>query len=61
MNGFAAETISLSDLVRAEAQGLDLNRLLFARYLLVTGRITENLTDRPAPTPARGTKAAPAR
>ena len=31
----------LADLVRAQEQGLDLNRLIFARYLVLTKRLTE--------------------
>jgi hypothetical protein len=32
----------LAALVQAEEQGLDLNRLLFVKYLVLSGRITDN-------------------
>ena len=36
-------SMALSDLVRAEEQGLDLNRLLFVKYLVLTRRLTDDL------------------
>ena len=35
--------MALSDLVRAEEQGLDLNRLLFVKYLVLTRRLSDDL------------------
>lgn len=49
MNGFAAKGLALSDLVRAEEQGLDVNRLLFVRYLVLTKRLTDELVEDPQP------------
>lgn len=40
----APQQMSLSDLVRAEEQGLDLNRLLFVKYLVVNKRLTDDIT-----------------
>ena len=37
------QSMTLSDLVRAEEQGLDLNRLLFVKYLLLTKRLTDEV------------------
>jgi len=37
--------MTLSALVRAEEQGLDLNRLLFVKHLLLTGRLSEDVPD----------------
>ena len=34
--------MALSELVRAEEQGLDLNRLLFVKYLIVSKRLTDD-------------------
>jgi hypothetical protein len=31
------------DLMRAEVEGLDLNRLLFLRYLVLTGRLSDQV------------------
>ena len=39
------QSMTLSDLVRAEEQGLDLNRLLFVKYLVLTKRITDELAE----------------
>lgn len=38
----------LADLVRAKQLGLDVNRLLFARYLLVTKRLSDDVPPRAA-------------
>ena len=38
-------SMTLSALVRAEEQGLDLNRLLFVKHLLLTGRLSEDVPD----------------
>ena len=38
-------SMTLSALVRAEEQGLDLNRLLFVKHLLLTGRLSEDMPD----------------
>ncbi len=41
MNSFTGQSIALSDLVQAEEAGLDLNRLLFVKYLVMTKRVTD--------------------
>jgi hypothetical protein len=41
MNNLSGDTITLSQLVRTEEQGLNVNRLLFAKFLVMTGRINE--------------------
>ena len=38
----ASPSMALSELVRAEEQGLDLNRLLFVKYLIVSKRLTDD-------------------
>ncbi len=45
--------MTLSDLVRAEEQGLDLNRLLFIKYLVLTRRLNDDLVADPDQEPAR--------
>ena len=47
MNNLSGDTVTLSQLVRTEEHGLNVNRLLFAKFLVMTGRISEgNLSDR---------------
>jgi hypothetical protein len=41
MNNLSGDTVTLSQLVRTEEQGLNVNRLLFAKFLVMTGRISE--------------------
>jgi hypothetical protein len=41
MNNLSGDTVTLSELVRTEEQGLNVNRLLFAKFLVMTGRIGE--------------------
>lgn len=47
MNSFAGQDVGLAELVLAEEQGLDLNRLLFVRYLVLTRRLTDDLQIEP--------------
>jgi hypothetical protein len=42
MNNFPGGTVTLSQLVRTEEQGLNVNRLLFARFLVMTRRLNED-------------------
>ncbi|MBI4494060.1 MAG: hypothetical protein HY690_14830 [Chloroflexi bacterium] len=49
MEGFVGEGLALSDLVRVEEQGLDLNHLLFIRYLVLTRRLTDEPVAEPEP------------
>jgi len=42
MEATAGQNMTLSDLVRAEEQGLDLNRLLFVKYLVLTRRLNDD-------------------
>ena len=41
MNNLSGDTVTLSQLVRTEEHGLNVNRLLFAKFLVMTGRISE--------------------
>jgi hypothetical protein len=41
MNNLSGDTVTLSQLVRTEEHGLNINRLLFAKFLVMTGRISE--------------------
>jgi hypothetical protein len=41
MNNLSGDTVTLSELVRTEEHGLNVNRLLFAKFLLMTGRLSE--------------------
>ena len=41
MNNLSGDTVTLSQLVHTEEQGLNVNRLLFAKFLVMTGRISE--------------------
>lgn len=41
MNGVTGEPTTLSDLVRSEQLGLDVNRLLFAKFLVMTRRVSD--------------------
>lgn len=52
MNGIPGEPVTLSELVRSEEQGLNLNRLLFAKYLVMTHRISEEYPAPPRAQPA---------
>ena len=42
MNNFPGGTVTLSQLVRTEEQGLNVNRLLFAKFLVMTRRLKED-------------------
>jgi hypothetical protein len=47
MSNLSGDTVTLSQLVRTEEHGLNVNRLLFAKFLVMTGRINEgNLAER---------------
>lgn len=48
MNSFTGQSIALSDLVQAEEAGLDLNRLLFVKYLVMTKRVTDFPQEEPS-------------
>jgi hypothetical protein len=41
MNNLSGDTVTLSELVRTEEHGLNVNRLLFAKFLVMTGRLSE--------------------
>ncbi len=41
MNNLSGDTVTLSQLVETEERGLHLNRLLFAKFLVMTGRLSE--------------------
>lgn len=41
MNNLSGDTVTLSQLVRTEEHGLNVNRLLFAKFLVMTGRLSE--------------------
>jgi hypothetical protein len=43
MSGSASDNMALVDLMKAESEGLDLNRLLFVRFLVLSKRLTEDL------------------
>jgi hypothetical protein len=41
MNNLSGDTVTLSQLVHTEEQELNVNRLLFAKFLVMTGRLSE--------------------
>lgn len=47
INGIVGQGLALADLAQAEEHGLDLNRLLFVRYLVLTKKLTDELVDEP--------------
>jgi hypothetical protein len=47
MNNLSGDTVTLSQLVRTEEHGLNVNRLLFAKFLVMTGRINEGDVSNP--------------
>ncbi len=55
MNGIPGEPVTLAELVRSEEQGLNLNRLLFAKYLVMTRRISEEYPAPPRAGPVTAT------
>ncbi len=66
MNNLSGDTVTLSQLVRTEEHGLNVNRLLFAKFLVMTGRINEGdvsnprtMTRIPDIEEAKGTSVAP--
>ena len=50
MPSIARSRIPLVEVNRATDQGLDVSRLLFAKYLLLTGRIDEGVSPEYEPT-----------
>ena len=51
MNNLSGDTVTLSQLVRTEEHGLNVNRLLFAKFLVMTGRISEGDISNPRTMP----------